>query len=261
MALVTMKSLLEAGVHFGHPTRRWHPRMRRYIFAERNGIHIIDLMQTVSMLQDAYDFVRDTVANGRDLLFVGTKRQAQESVENEANRCGMPYVNQRWLGGTLTNFSTIQSRIDYLVRLEDMQAKGEFDRLPKREARGKAEQIDKLNRLVGGIKEMRRLPNAVFIVDPTKEHIALTEARRLSIPVIGITDTNCDPELIDYAIPANDDAIRSVRLISAKMADAVLEGLALRETLRDEAEFDISDMDIHGTYTATPEDDEEPTPS
>jgi small subunit ribosomal protein S2 len=253
-----MKSLLEAGVHFGHPTRRWHPRMRRYIFAERNGIHIIDLMQNVNKLQDAYDFVRDTVANGRDVLFVGTKRQAQESVESEARRCGMPFVNQRWLGGTLTNFTTIQSRIEYLVRLEDQQSKGEFELLPKREAHSKMEQIDKLNRLLGGIKEMRRLPSAIFIVDPTKEHIALAEASRLNVPIVAITDTNCDPELIDYPIPANDDAIRSVRLISAKMSDAVLEGLALRESLRDEAEIaDMSEMDIHGTYTATPEDEEE----
>lgn len=254
---ISMKALLEAGVHFGHQRRRWHPKMRRYIYMERNGIHIIDLQQTVAQLEKATNFVRDIVAKGQDVLFVGTKRQAQEAIESEARRCGMPYVTQRWLGGTLTNFSTIQARIDYLVRLEDMKAKGELDRLPKKEARRYEDLIEKLNRLLSGIKEMRRLPGAVFLVDPMKEHIAVAECRRLGIPSIAITDTNTDPDLVDIPIPANDDAIRSIRLIAGKIADAVLEGLTVREGLREEAEIELEGLDLSETYTAMPEEEPE----
>ena len=229
MAIVSMKALLEAGVHFGHQTRRWNPKMRRYIFTERNGIHIIDLQQTVGKLQDAYNFVRDLVANGGTVMFVGTKKQAQDSVKEESQRANMFFVNQRWLGGTLTNFQTIQSRIDYLVRLEDRKAKGEFERLPKKEASQLEEQIMRLNRMLGGIKEMTRLPGALFIIDPTKERLAVAEARRMEIPIVAIVDTNCNPDEIDFPIPGNDDAIRSVRLVSSKLADAALEGMASRE--------------------------------
>jgi small subunit ribosomal protein S2 len=222
--LVSMKQLLEAGVHFGHQTRRWDPRMRRFIFTERNGIHIIDLQQTVTRLSAAYDFVRDLAANGGTLLFVGTKKQAQEAVEAEATRCRMPYVNNRWLGGTLTNFPTIQSRIDHLVRLEDQRARGEFDVLPKKEVLKIEEEIIRLNRHFGGIKEMTRLPSALFIIDPPKERIAVLEALRLAM-----CDTNSNPDEIDYPIPSNDDAIRAVKLITGKMADAMIEGTELRE--------------------------------
>ncbi len=228
-AAVSMKLLLEAGVHFGHQTRRWHPRMRRYIFTERNGIHIIDLEQTVAKLAEACDFVRDLAAKGQKILFVGTKKQAQETIEQEGQRCGMFYVNLRWLGGTLTNFATIQSRIDYLVRLEDRKAKGELDLLPKKEALKLTEEISRLNRRMAGITEMTKLPDAMFIVDPTKEKNAAAEARRMGIPVIAMVDTNCSPDDIDYPIPANDDAIRAVRLICGKIADAVLEGRAARQ--------------------------------
>jgi len=221
---VNIKELLEAGAHFGHQTSRWHPRMKSYIFTKRNGIHIIDLEQTASMLDTACAFVRDTIAEGGTILFVGTKKQAQQSVEEEAQRCGMFYVNQRWLGGVLTNFATIQSRIDHLVRQEDQQSRGEFARLPKKEVLKLEEEIARLNRQLGGIKEMTNLPNALFIVDPTKEHIALAEARRVGIPVVAIVDTNCNPDNIDYAVPANDDAIRTIRLMCTKIADAVIEG-------------------------------------
>ncbi len=251
-----MKALLEAGVHFGHQTRRWNPKMRQYIFTERNGIHIIDLQQTVVKLQDAYGFVRDLVADGGTILFVGTKKQAQESIETEARRCGMYYVNQRWLGGTLTNFSTIQSRIDYLVRLEDRKAKGEFERLPKKEAMKLEEEIQRLNRQLGGIKEMTRLPGALFIVDTVKERIGVLEALRLHIPIVAIADTNCDPDEMDYAIPGNDDAIRAVKLISSKVADAALEGLAAREYY-DEEEGAAPDA----SHIFDPNEGEEPEPS
>ncbi|MBI2829710.1 MAG: 30S ribosomal protein S2 [Chloroflexi bacterium] len=223
-ATTTIKQLLEAGAHFGHQTGRWHPKMKKYIFTTRNGIHIIDLEQTAVMLDKAYQFVKQVAADGSDILFVGTKKQSQEAIEQESKRCGVYYVNQRWLGGTLTNFTTIQTRIDYLVRLEDQKARGEFNRLPKKEAQKLDEEIVRLNRHFGGIKEMTRLPGALFIVDPTKEKIALAEAHRMRIPVVGIVDTNCDPEGIDYPIPANDDAIRAIKLICGKMADAVLEG-------------------------------------
>ena len=223
-----MKMLLEAGVHFGHQTRRWDPRMRGFIFTERNGIHIIDLQQTVQRLTEACDFVRDVVARGEPILFVGTKKQAQEAIELEARRCSMPYVNNRWLGGTLTNFATIQSRIDYLVRLEDSRARGEFQRLLKKEALKIDEEIERLNRHFGGIKEMTRLPGALFIVDPSMERIAVAEAVRVGIPIVAMVDTNCNPDEVDYPIPSNDDAIRAVRLMTSRMADAALEGLTAR---------------------------------
>ncbi|MFH1382803.1 MAG: 30S ribosomal protein S2 [Chloroflexota bacterium] len=227
----TIKQLLEAGAHFGHQTSRWDPRMKKYIFTKRNGIHIIDLEKTVNMLDKAYAFAREVISDGGHILFVGTKKQAQEAVEEEAKRCGMFYVNQRWIGGTLTNFATIQSRIDFLVRLEDRKSRGEFSRLPKVEALKLDEEIERLNRQVGGFKEMTSLPAALFIVDPTKEKIALAEAKRVGLPVIAIADTNSNPDEIDYPIPANDDAIRAVKLICIKMADAVLEGKASRPSL------------------------------
>jgi small subunit ribosomal protein S2 len=220
----TIKQLLEAGAHFGHQTSRWHPKMKSYIFTRRNDIHIIDLQQTASLLEKACSFVKQIVGEGGTVLFVGTKKQSQEAIETEAKRCGMYFVNKRWLGGTLTNFSTIQRRIDYLVRLENQKARGDFNRLPKKEAQKFEEEIEKLNRNVGGFKEMTSLPSVLFIVDPTKEDIALEEAKRLEIPVVAIVDTNCNPEDIDYPIPANDDAIRAIKLVCSKIADAVLEG-------------------------------------
>ena len=220
----TIKQLLEAGAHFGHQTGRWHPRMKNYIFTKRNGIHIIDLEKTAVMLDKACVFVRDVVAEGGTILFVGTKKQAQESIQDEATRCGMFYVNQRWLGGMLTNFATIQARVDQLVRLEDQQARGEFGRLSKKEILKLGEKIERMNRQMGGFKEMTELPGALFIVDPTKEKIALAEAKRMGIPVVSIVDTNCNPDEIDLPVPANDDAIRAIKLICTKMADAVLEG-------------------------------------
>lgn len=231
---VSMKLLLESGVHFGHQTRRWHPKMKPYIFTQRNGIHILDLQQTITKLAEAYDYVRDLVTEGGEILFVGTKKQAQDVVEEAAKSCGMHYVNIRWLGGTLTNFNTIQARIDFLVRLEDSKAKGSFEALPKKEALKLEEQIVKLNRLMGGIKQMTRLPNALFVIDPGKESIAVAEARRVDIPLVAIVDTDCDPNLIDYPIPGNDDAIRSVKLMCRKIADAVNEGLAERRSRMEE---------------------------
>ena len=222
----TIKQLLEAGAHFGHQTGRWHPRMKNYIFTKRNGIHIIDLEKTAVMLDKACIFIRDVVAGGETILFVGTKKQAQESVHEEATRCGMYYVNQRWLGGMLTNFATIQARVDQLVRLEDQMARGELGRRTKKEILKIGEKIEHLNRQMGGFKEMTALPGAIFIVDPTKERIALAEAKRMSVPVVAICDTNCNPDEIDQPIPANDDAIRAVKLILSKIADAVLEGKA-----------------------------------
>ncbi len=221
---VTVKQLLEAGTHFGHQTSRWHPRMKKYIFTKRNGIHIIDLEQTADLLEKACHFIQEVVAEGGTILFVGTKKQAQEAVEEEAKRCGMYYVNQRWIGGVLTNFATIQARIDYLVRLEDQQSRGDFTRLPKKEALKLGEEILRLNRLLGGFKEMTSLPAALFIIDPTKERIALAEAKRIGIPVVAIVDTNCNPDDIDYPVPANDDAIKTIRLVCSKIADSVIEG-------------------------------------
>lgn len=224
MAVVSMKQLLEAGVHFGHQTRRWNPKMAKYIFTERNGIYIIDLQKTVKKLEEAYAFVREIAANGEEILFVGTKKQAQESIKEEAERCNMPYVNARWLGGMLTNFNTIKLRIKRLAQLKAMEENGTFDLLPKKEVVKLKLQIEKLEKFLGGITEMRRMPAAMFVVDPRKEKIAVAEARKLGIPIIAIVDTNCDPDLIDYVIPGNDDAIRAVKLIAGTIADAVLEG-------------------------------------
>ena len=228
-SIISMKALLEAGVHFGHQTRRWHPKMRPYIFTERSGIHIIDLQQTVVKLGEAYAFVRDTVANGGSILFVGTKKQAQESVAEEATRCGMSYVTQRWLGGMLTNFTTIQARLAHLAELEQRKAKGEFEHLPKKEAMKLEEEIARLNRLLGGIKGIAKLPDAVYIIDPHREAIAVSEARKLEIPIVALVDTNCNPDWADYPIPANDDAIRAVKLLTNKIADAVIEGQQLQQ--------------------------------
>ncbi|HIE39082.1 MAG TPA: 30S ribosomal protein S2 [Anaerolineales bacterium] len=240
MAVVSMKALLEAGVHFGHRTRRWNPKMRSYIFTERNGVHIIDLQQTMVALEEARSLVRDTVAEGGTILFVGTKRQAQDTIAQEAQRCDMPYVNQRWLGGTLTNWRTIRQRIDYLLDLEARRDRGEFDLLTKREALGLRRQIEKLNRRLGGIKNMTRLPHLLYVVDVRREATAVKEANALGIPIIAIVDTNCDPDYIDYVIPANDDAIRAIRLITGLIADAVLEGVELRKVYEPElAEVEV----------------------
>ncbi len=224
MSVISMKQLLEAGVHFGHQTRRWNPKMKEYIFTERNGIYIIDLQKTVKKIDTAYSFVQEVSANDGIVLFVGTKKQAQESIEQEAKRCGMYFVNQRWLGGMLTNFKTIQTRIAKLRKIEQMEENGDFDLLPKKEViKLKAEQ-EKLEKNLGGIKDMKQLPSVMFVVDPRKEHIAVLEAIALKIPIVAIVDTNCDPDEIDYVIPGNDDAIRAVKLIAGKIADAVLEG-------------------------------------
>ncbi|PWT71956.1 MAG: 30S ribosomal protein S2, partial [Chloroflexi bacterium] len=226
--VATMKQLLEAGVHFGHQTRRWNPKMRTFIFTARNGIHILDLSQTVTRLNEAHDFIVGAVANGDSILFVGTKKQAQEAIKESAESSGQYYVNQRWLGGMLTNFETIQKRIKYLRELENRKERGELERLTKKEAQHFQDEMDRLERLLGGIKDMRRLPGAIFVVDTKKEHTAVLEARRLDIPVIALADTNTDPDEMDYPIPANDDAIRSVRLLCSKIAEAALEGRRLR---------------------------------
>lgn len=230
MAIISMKQLLEAGVHFGHQTRRWNPKMSRFIFTERNGIYIIDLQKTVRKVEEAYNFVRELSSQGKTILFVGTKKQAQEAVRDEANRCGMYFVNQRWLGGTLTNFNTIQKRISRLVSLEKMAEDGTFDVLPKKEVILLRKEMERLEKFLGGIKGMKGVPSAMFIIDPRKERIAVAEARKLGIPIVGIVDTNCDPDEIDYVIPGNDDAIRAVKLLTNKMADAVLEGAQGEET-------------------------------
>ncbi len=224
MSIISMKQLLEAGVHFGHQTRRWNPKMSEYIFTERNGIYIIDLQKTVKKIEEAYYVIRDLVAEGKDVLFVGTKKQAQESIETEAKRCGMFYVNQRWLGGMLTNFKTIRLRIDRLNKLDEMEENGDFEVLPKKEVIKLRLEREKLEKNLGGIRYMKNLPGVIFVVDPRKEKIAVSEARILGIPVVSIVDTNCDPDEVDYVIPGNDDAIRAVKLISSKIADAVLEG-------------------------------------
>ena len=224
MAVVSMKQLLEAGVHFGHQTRRWNPKMAPYIFTERNGIYIIDLQKTVKKLEEAYNFIRDLSAEGGNVLFVGTKKQAMDSIKEEAVRAGAYYVNARWLGGMLTNFTTIRRRIERLNQLKKMSEDGTFDLLPKKEVVKLNLEIEKLEKFLGGIKEMKKQPDALFIVDPRKEHIAVAEARRLGIPVVAIVDTNCDPDEIDYVIPGNDDAIRAVKLIAQTMADAIIEG-------------------------------------
>ena len=228
--IISMKQLLEAGVHFGHQTRRWNPKMAKYIFTERNGIYIIDLQKTVKKVDEAYNFIRETAQNGGNILFVGTKKQAQEAMREEAIRCNQYYVNERWLGGMMTNFKTIQKRVARLRQLEKMEEDGTFDVLPKKEVLGLRHEMEKLNKNLGGIKEMKKLPAALFVVDPRKEHIAVLEARKLNIPIVASVDTNCDPDEVDYVIPANDDAIRAVRLLASKMADAVLEGRQGQQT-------------------------------
>jgi len=224
MSVISMKQLLEAGVHFGHQTRRWNPKMAPYIFTERNGIYIIDLQKTVKKVEDAYNFIREVAAQGQTILFVGTKKQAQDAVKEEAVRSDMYFVNERWLGGMLTNFQTIQKRINRLRELEGMEANGVFDVLPKKEVIALRHEMDRLQKFLGGIKNMNKLPGALFIIDPRKERIAVAEARKLGIPIVAIVDTNCDPDEVDYVIPGNDDAIRAVKLLTAKMADAVIEG-------------------------------------
>ena len=224
MAVVSMKQLLEAGVHFGHQTRRWNPKMAEYIYMERNGIYIIDLQKTVKKLEEAYSFVRSIAENGQSVLFVGTKKQAQDAVKEEAERVGMFYVNARWLGGMLTNFKTMRTRVERLAQLKKMQEDGTFDMLPKKEVIKLLHEMEKLEKYLGGVKEMKKLPGALFVVDPRKEHNAIAEARKLHIPIVAIVDTNCDPDEVDYVIPGNDDAIRAIRLISATMANAVVEG-------------------------------------
>ena len=255
---VSMKALLEAGVHFGHQTRRWNPKMQPFIFSERNGIHIIDLQQTVERLEEAFGFVRELAAQGDAILFVGTKKQAQETIETEAKRCFMPYVSSRWLGGTLTNFATIQARIDHLVRLEDARERGEFERMLKKEALKVEKEIARLNRHLVGIKEMTKLPGALYVVDPSKESITVAEAVRMDIPIVAMVDTNCNPDEIDYPIPSNDDAIRAIKLVTGRMADAVLEGLAAREYAAKEAleAVDVGAFQETG-YVASPD---EPAP-
>ena len=230
MSVISMKQLLEAGVHFGHQTRRWNPKMKRYIFTERNGIYIIDLQKTVKKVEEAYNFTKNLAAEGGKILFVGTKKQAQDSVKEEAVRSGMYYVNQRWLGGTLTNFETIQKRIKRLKDIEKMQENGTFEVLPKKEVVQLKKELERLEKFLGGIKDMKDLPDALFIIDPRKERIAVAEARKLGIPIVGIVDTNCDPDEIDYVIPGNDDAIRAVKLLTGKMADAVVEAHQGEET-------------------------------
>ena len=224
MAVVSMKQLLEAGVHFGHQTRRWNPTMATYIYTERNGIYIVDLQKTVKKLEEAYNFVKDVAASGKTVLFVGTKKQAQEAIKEEATRCSMFYVNSRWLGGMLTNFKTMRGRVDRMNQLKKMEEDGTFDMLPKKEVIKLMHEQEKLEKYLGGVKDMKQLPGAVFVVDPRKEHNAIAEARKLKIPVVAIVDTNCDPDEIDYVIPGNDDAIRAIRLISGVMANAVTEG-------------------------------------
>lgn len=245
MSVISMKQLLEAGVHFGHQTRRWNPKMAPYIFTERNGIHIIDLQKTVGMVDDAYNAVFDIASQGGRILFVGTKKQAQDTVKAEAERCGMYYVNERWLGGMLTNFKTIQSRIDRLKAIEKMEEDGTFDVLPKKEVIALKKEMAKLTKNLGGIKEMGRIPDVIVVVDPKKEHICIEEAHTLGIPLVGIADTNCDPEELDYIIPGNDDAIRAVKLIISKMADAVIEAnqglMDAGNSDTDDSESDASD--------------------
>jgi small subunit ribosomal protein S2 len=250
---ISMKALLEAGVHFGHLTKRWNPKMKPYIFTERNGIHIIDLQQTVSGLKAAMEYVSTLVANGGRILFIGTKKQAQEAIMEEAERAGQFYVNRRWMGGMLTNFKTIRTRLAYLAELEGRRARGEFSDLPKAEATKLEDQINRLNNLLGGIKDMRNLPDAVFIVDPHRERIAITEAIKLGIPVVAMVDTNCDPDEVDYVIPSNDDAIRAVRVITSKIADSAVEGTQQRESQSADMELDYTVEP--GEYSFAPDDE------
>lgn len=236
MSVVTMKQLLEAGVHFGHRTRRWNPKMRSYIFTERNGIHIIDLQQTIQAIEEAYAFVRDTTAEGGTIVFVGTKRQAKDSIREQAERCGMPYVTERWLGGTLTNFRTIRSRIDHMLELERQREEGAWNVLPKKEAVHMMRELAKLQRTLGGLRNLNQLPDALFVVDVITEDIAVREANRLEIPVVAMVDTNGDPDLVNFVIPSNDDAIRAIALITSIMADAVIEGQQMRGVVMAETE-------------------------
>lgn len=256
MAVISMKQLLEAGVHFGHQTRRWNPKMKKYIFTERNGIYIIDLQKTVKKVEEAYNFIKEVAQNDGTVLFVGTKKQAQESVKEEAIRSGMYYVNQRWLGGTLTNFETIRKRINRLKEIERMEEDGTFEVLPKKEVVGLLKEKDRLVKFLGGIKEMEKLPDALFVIDPRKERIAVAEARKLNIPIVGIVDTNCDPDEIDYVIPANDDAIRAVKLLTGKMADAILEVKQGEETEEVPVEEPAENQDAEAQETATETADE-----
>jgi small subunit ribosomal protein S2 len=257
MAVVSMKALLETGVHFGHRTQRWNPKMKPFIFTERNGIHILDLQQTIQIIEDTYALVRDTVAKGGKVLLVGTKRQAQDAVAREAARAGQPYVNERWLGGTLTNWQTIRQRINYLDRLEQRRDAGEFRGLKKKELLQLEREIEKLNLRLGGIRSMTRLPEMLFVIDVGHEETAVREANILKIPVIGVVDTNCDPDPIDYVIPSNDDAIRAIKLLCSKIADAAIEGMALyKESIVDEVtEFDTYDYDYQGDVLEDAEDE------
>jgi len=251
VAVISMKALLEAGVHFGHRTRRWNPKMKPYIFTERNGIHIIDLQQTLHRLEEAYALVRDTVKDGGTVLFAGTKKQAQETIHQEADRAGMPFVNQRWLGGTLTNYRTIRQRIDYMGGINQRKARGELDRLPKKEVLDIEREMAKLERRIGGLKTMMRPPNILFVSDTHHEELAIKEARTLGIPIIAMVDTNSDPDPIDYPIPSNDDAIRAIKLIAGKIADAVIEGRRLREVIAAEEGMDnVSQADTLDEYTS-----------
>lgn len=256
MAVISMKQLLEAGVHFGHQTRRWNPKMKKYIFTERNGIYIIDLQKTVKKVEEAYNFVKEIAENDGTVLFVGTKKQAQESVKEEAIRSGMYFVNQRWLGGTLTNFETIRKRINRLKDIEKMEEDGTFDVLPKKEVVGLLKEKERLVKFLGGIKEMNKIPDALFIIDPRKERIAVAEAHKLNIPIVGIVDTNCDPDEIDYVIPANDDAIRAVKLLTGKMADAILEG---QQGVSNEDVAEEQNIDLNETEQAPEEESTETT--
>ncbi len=240
MSVIAMKQLLEAGVHFGHQTRRWNPKMAEYIFTERNGIYIIDLQKTVKKIEEAYEFIRSIAADGGEILFVGTKKQAQETIKEEAVRVGMHYVDARWLGGMLTNFKTIKKRIERLSQLHKMEEDGTFDLLPKKEVIGLRGEMDKLEKYLGGIKEMKKAPAAIFIVDPRKEKIAIAEAKKLNIPIVAIVDTNCDPEDVDYVIPGNDDAIRAVKLVVSTIANAVVEGREGKQEAPEEEEIDIT---------------------
>ncbi|BAM47603.1 MAG: 30S ribosomal protein S2 [Amphibacillus sp.] len=245
MAVISMKQLLEAGVHFGHQTRRWNPKMKKYIFTERNGIYIIDLQKTVKMVDVAYNFIREVAENGGSVLFVGTKKQAQEAIKEEAIRSGQYYINQRWLGGTLTNFETIRKSINRLKDIERMEEDGTFDVLPKKETVNLLKEKDRLVKFLGGIKDMKKLPDVLFVVDPRKERIAVAEAKKLNIPIVGIVDTNCDPDEIDYVIPANDDAIRAVKLLTSTMADAILEAKQGEETEEvAQTEAEVADVEV-----------------
>ncbi|HOP95318.1 MAG: 30S ribosomal protein S2 [Dictyoglomaceae bacterium] len=247
MAHIVMKQLLEAGVHFGHQTKRWCPKMKDYIFSERNGIHIIDLQKTLLELEKAYEFVKDQAKEGKTFLFLGTKKQAQQTMEEEAKRCGAYYVTFRWLGGMLTNFSTIKPRIDYMVQLEEMKNNGYFEKLPKKQASRLNRELEKLVKVFEGVRGIERVPDVIYIVDPKREEIAVREANRLGIPIIAIVDTNCDPEVVTYPIPGNDDAIRAIKLLTSKIADAILEGRSLREK---DLEFQAKEEDLTSEISA-----------